>query len=169
MCRRATVRLVFRSSINLGWFIHSSPTYLFFLRLRAAGSSSSLYSRGILGKSLQQKNVNWFNKTWRYAVYDQRHISKSKYSWCRVLEGGAEDGVALGVIRSFLKSSLVSLDLSITNKFHWSTRTGEIWFKNDDRNITEPSRTYITWTATKTGIIIIIIIRETRCYAFNIV
>lgn len=27
------------------------------------------------------------------------------------MDGGAEEGVALGVIRSFLKSSLVSLDL----------------------------------------------------------
>lgn len=33
------------------------------------------------------------------------------YSWCRDLEGGAEVGAALGVMRSFLKSSLVSFDL----------------------------------------------------------
>lgn len=33
------------------------------------------------------------------------------------MDGGAEEGVALGVIRSFLKSSLVSLDLrSIISK-----------------------------------------------------
>ena len=33
------------------------------------------------------------------------------YSWWRDLEGGAEVGAALGVMRSFLKSSLVSFDL----------------------------------------------------------
>lgn len=33
------------------------------------------------------------------------------HSWCLDLEGGAEVGAALGVISSFLKSSLVSLDL----------------------------------------------------------
>lgn len=33
------------------------------------------------------------------------------HSWCLDLEGGAEEGVARGVISSFLKSSLVSLDL----------------------------------------------------------
>lgn len=44
------------SSSHVGWFIHhGSSTYLFFLRLRAAGSSSSLYSRGILGNSSQEE------------------------------------------------------------------------------------------------------------------
>lgn len=33
------------------------------------------------------------------------------HSWWRDLEGGADVGAARGVIRSFLKSSLVSLDL----------------------------------------------------------
>lgn len=34
------------------------------------------------------------------------------HSWCLDLEGGAEEGVARGVMSSFLKSSLVSLDLT---------------------------------------------------------
>lgn len=47
-------------------------------------------------------------------------LSFVTHSWCLDLEGGAEEGVARGVMSSFLKSSLVSLDLK---RHVWLTHT----------------------------------------------
>lgn len=54
---------------------------------------------------LETPQINMMNKH-RPVYWSVTH------SWCLDLEGGADEGVARGVMSSFLKSSLVSLDLT---------------------------------------------------------
>ena len=85
-------------------------------RPKSARRALSVHSLAPLGTPLQcaRKECQAGTEPQREGSHALSHspVKRSPtYSWWRDLDGGADVGAALGVMRSFLKSSLVSLDL----------------------------------------------------------